>query len=244
MRQAHILTEISAYKLVKSTDVQIFQSKKLKDLFFAPPKLVRIGRFCYTENKDRDREGSHMKKTLLLLAEGFEEVEALTVVDLLRRADIVCDMAALGDSIEVSGSHGIAVRADRLLSDAENGEYDGVILPGGLRGTENLAADGRVAKLLRRYRDEGKAHRGDLRGPDRTGCGGTAGGKARGVLSGDGAAALRRGRRRRGGRCGRQRDHEPRSGDGDPLCPGADSVSGQPGACADTGQGHRVQTLG
>lgn len=97
-----------------------------------------------------------MKKTLLLLAEGFEEVEALTVVDLLRRADIVCDMAALGDDLEVTGSHGITVRADRLLPAAESGAYDGVILPGGLRGTENLAADGRVAELLRRYRDEGK----------------------------------------------------------------------------------------
>ena len=53
-----------------------------------------------------------MKKTLILLAEGFEEVEALTVVDLLRRAEIGCDMVAAADAGQVTGSHGITVRAD------------------------------------------------------------------------------------------------------------------------------------
>ena len=50
-----------------------------------------------------------MNKTAMILAEGFEEVEALTAVDLLRRAGIVCDMVALADEELVTGSHGIGI---------------------------------------------------------------------------------------------------------------------------------------
>ena len=92
-----------------------------------------------------------MKKTLILLAEGFEEVEALTVVDLLRRAEIGCDMVAAADAGQVTGSHGITVRADKVFSQADTEAYDGLILPGGMPGTKNLAADGRVLDLLRRF---------------------------------------------------------------------------------------------
>ena len=97
-----------------------------------------------------------MKKTLIMLAEGFEEVEALTVVDLLRRAEIGCDMVAVADAAQVTGSHGITVRADRKFSEAAFGEYDGVILPGGMPGTKNLAADERVLDLLRSFHAWGK----------------------------------------------------------------------------------------
>lgn len=97
-----------------------------------------------------------MKKTLILLAEGFEEVEALTVVDLLRRADIGCDMVSVGDTDEVIGSHGITVRTDKKLSGTDMSAYDGVILPGGMPGTKNLAADGRVCALLQSFQTQGK----------------------------------------------------------------------------------------
>lgn len=97
-----------------------------------------------------------MKKTAMILAEGFEEVEALTAVDLLRRAGIGCDMVALADEELVTGSHGIGVRADRSYTGTDLAEYDGVILPGGLKGTEKLAADERLLALLRRFAAEGK----------------------------------------------------------------------------------------
>ncbi|MDE7061336.1 MAG: DJ-1/PfpI family protein, partial [Lachnospiraceae bacterium] len=58
-----------------------------------------------------------MKKTYLFLAEGFEEVEALTVVDLLRRAEIACTMVSVTGECKVTGSHGITVLADRLFED-------------------------------------------------------------------------------------------------------------------------------
>ncbi len=97
-----------------------------------------------------------MKKTLILLAEGFEEVEALTVVDLLRRAKIGCDMVSVGNAEEVTGSHNITVRADKKLAETDLCEYDGVILPGGLPGTTNLAADEHVLDLLRSFHAAGK----------------------------------------------------------------------------------------
>ncbi|MBQ9721809.1 MAG: DJ-1/PfpI family protein, partial [Oscillospiraceae bacterium] len=58
-----------------------------------------------------------MKKTAMLFANGFEEVEALTVVDLLRRAEIVCDIVALDGAATVTGSHGIAVGADKAFEE-------------------------------------------------------------------------------------------------------------------------------
>lgn len=97
-----------------------------------------------------------MKKTAILFAEGYEEVEALTVVDLLRRAQIGCDIVAIGNPDQTTGSHGITVRADKAFSETNFEEYDGVILPGGMPGTKNLAADEKVLKLLQRFHAAGK----------------------------------------------------------------------------------------
>lgn len=69
-----------------------------------------------------------MKKAALLLAPGFEEIEALTVVDVLRRADLVCDMIGFDES--VTGSHAITVQADQVWKGRLD-DYDMVILPGG-----------------------------------------------------------------------------------------------------------------
>ena len=106
-----------------------------------------------------------MKRTAILFAEGYEEVEALTVVDLLRRAKIGCDIVAVKESGEVTGSHGIRVGADKTLSQLVMEEYDGLILPGGLRGVNNLAADERVIDLLRRFAEAGKLTAAICAGP-------------------------------------------------------------------------------
>lgn len=97
-----------------------------------------------------------MKKTAMIFAEGFEEVEALTVVDLLRRAEIQCDIVSLSGSEDVTGSHGITVRADRSFAGTNFDGYDGVLLPGGQPGTTNLGNDERVLDLLRAFRDSGR----------------------------------------------------------------------------------------
>ena len=106
-----------------------------------------------------------MKKTAILFAEGYEEVEALTVVDLLRRAKIGCDIVAVKEADEVTGSHGIRVGADKRLSHLVMEEYDGLILPGGLRGVNNLAADEGVIALLRRFAEAGKLTAAICAGP-------------------------------------------------------------------------------
>jgi 4-methyl-5(b-hydroxyethyl)-thiazole monophosphate biosynthesis len=79
-----------------------------------------------------------MAKVITILAEGFEEIEAVTSIDLLRRADIECTLLGLS-SINVTGAHGITVAAGQLLS-SHTDSYDGIILPGGGPGTENLCS--------------------------------------------------------------------------------------------------------
>ncbi len=96
-----------------------------------------------------------MSRVLLPLAEGFEEIEAVTVVDLLRRAGIEVRTASL-DGPRVTGSHGITVLADAALDAAMSDDYDMIVLPGGMPGAEHLKNDARVISLLRRYAAEGR----------------------------------------------------------------------------------------
>lgn len=97
-----------------------------------------------------------MKKVLLLLAEGFEEVEALTIVDYLRRMDIVVDTVSIGGK-NVQGAHGINIEADKkieAIDDIKN--YDGLVIPGGIPGATNLRDDDRVIKLVKEFNQEQK----------------------------------------------------------------------------------------
>ena len=79
-----------------------------------------------------------MAKTGIFLADGFEEIEALTVVDLLRRAGIDITTYSIMGKKQVMGSHNIAVEADELLENCDFDALDMVILPGGMPGTRNL----------------------------------------------------------------------------------------------------------
>lgn len=81
-----------------------------------------------------------MVKTAIFLADGYEEIEALAVVDVFRRAGIEMDMVSISDELLTNGSHKIQVMADKLLKDVNFEEYDMLILPGGLRGMQNLEA--------------------------------------------------------------------------------------------------------
>ena len=90
----------------------------------------------------------------LLLAEGFEEIEALTPLDMLRRAKVeICTVSVSGERV-VCGSHGIAVRADLLPSECVK-EPRMVILPGGMPGSLHLDASPVTDHLLDRVRDAG-----------------------------------------------------------------------------------------
>lgn len=97
-----------------------------------------------------------MSKVYIFLAEGFEEIEALTVVDLLRRASIEVNMVSVSGSLQVTGSHQICVSADILFEEASFDDADLLVLPGGMPGTVNLMEHEGLDKLLRKFHSENK----------------------------------------------------------------------------------------
>jgi len=96
-----------------------------------------------------------MKRVLVPLAEGFEELEAVTIIDMLRRAGIDVVVASLGDS-PVAGSHGIRIAADTPLAALAEQEFDMIAMPGGMPGADHLKKDPRIAELIRHLRQQGK----------------------------------------------------------------------------------------
>jgi 4-methyl-5(b-hydroxyethyl)-thiazole monophosphate biosynthesis len=96
-----------------------------------------------------------MSRVVVPLARGFEEIEAVTIIDLLRRAGIEVHTASL-DGPRVTGSHGIAVLADKALDAVAADDYDMVVLPGGMPGAMHLKNDARLISLLRRHAAEGR----------------------------------------------------------------------------------------
>ncbi|HEL1613943.1 TPA: DJ-1/PfpI family protein [Streptococcus suis] len=95
-----------------------------------------------------------MVKVAVMLANGFEEIEALAPVDIFRRADFQCDMIGL-TSIRVEGSHAIRVEADSLF-DGDLSQYDLIVLPGGMPGSLNLRDDDRLIAELQKAVANGK----------------------------------------------------------------------------------------
>jgi protein deglycase len=96
-----------------------------------------------------------MKKALVVLAEGFEDVEAVMAIDILRRAEIDVTVAALAPGL-TRGSRRTAIQADALLDDVEGKDFDALVLPGGLKGAENLAASVTLRERIRRDYRAGK----------------------------------------------------------------------------------------
>jgi protein deglycase len=94
-----------------------------------------------------------MPKLAVVFVDGYEEIEAISVVDILRRAHVEVDMLGF-ESLSIVGSHGIEVKVDRLLSEVEAKNYDGVILPGGLPGSYTLRDEKDIQGFIRGF--EGK----------------------------------------------------------------------------------------
>ena len=91
-----------------------------------------------------------MKKVAVLLAEGFEEIEALTVVDILRRASIHCDCVSINNKEEVKGAHNIIVKSDKNINKGIE-DYDMIVLPGGVLGAENLSKSEAVLNTIKLF---------------------------------------------------------------------------------------------
>ncbi|MDH3974468.1 MAG: DJ-1/PfpI family protein [Deltaproteobacteria bacterium] len=96
-----------------------------------------------------------MNRVLVILAPGFEEVEAFGPVDMLRRAGADVTTAGTVDGVIV-GRNDIKVLADESLDHAMNDEFDMIILPGGSGGTENMMNDERVRRIIEHHDEEGK----------------------------------------------------------------------------------------
>ena len=79
-----------------------------------------------------------MKKIAVHLAEGFEEIEAISIIDVLRRAEFNVTIVSITENLEVTGSHGIKVFADELFSNVDYENMDLIVLPGGMPGAANL----------------------------------------------------------------------------------------------------------
>lgn len=92
----------------------------------------------------------------VFLAQGFEEIEALATVDLLRREKIDVTMVSINDNIEVTGSHAITIKADKLIKDINIEDADMLFLPGGLPGTYNLRDCEKLNEMLKLQYEKGK----------------------------------------------------------------------------------------
>ena len=92
---------------------------------------------------------------IMPLADGFEETEAVTVIDILRRAGIGVTTAALQSSI-VESARKIRMMADAKLESVNEKEYDAIVLPGGSLGVENLRKSKRIMKIVQEFHKEGK----------------------------------------------------------------------------------------
>lgn len=90
-----------------------------------------------------------MKKVAVMLADGFEEIEALATVDILRRAGIECNIIGI-DKLELNGAHEIKVKADEIINENLK-EYDMIVLPGGMPGATNLADNELLIETIREF---------------------------------------------------------------------------------------------
>ena len=88
-----------------------------------------------------------MSKVLVPIASGFEEIEAITIIDVLRRAKIEVVTAGL-DKRSVLGVHGVEIKTDVHIDDVNSDDFDMIVLPGGMPGSSNLAENSSVLKLL------------------------------------------------------------------------------------------------
>ena len=98
-----------------------------------------------------------MSKLGIFMADGCEEIEGLTVVDLVRRAGIEIEMISVSGEKNVTGSHKIAFQTDVSKADADFASYDGIVLPGGMPGTTHLMEDETVNRVIKEFAQDGNA---------------------------------------------------------------------------------------
>ena len=96
-----------------------------------------------------------MAKLLVPISNGFEEIETTSIIDICRRANIEVVIASI-EGIEVSGAHQITIKADNLLSNIDDNEFDMIALPGGLPNAFNLAENELLKNILKKFKKDNK----------------------------------------------------------------------------------------
>lgn len=103
-----------------------------------------------------EKRGYKMERAVMFLADGFEEIEGLAVVDILRRANVTIDTVSIMGSKEINGAHDIVIMADYLPEEVEFDSYDMVILPGGGMGHKNLGKSQVVIDVVNKFNSDDK----------------------------------------------------------------------------------------
>ncbi len=96
-----------------------------------------------------------MAKLLIPISNGFEEIEAISIIDVCRRANIEVTVASI-NNIEIIGAHRVRILADELLKDIDTTLFDMIVLPGGLPNAFNLADDKLLQKILKEFKESNK----------------------------------------------------------------------------------------
>jgi len=119
---------------------------------------IRIKVVLLLINTDSDNISNKytMNKILLFLAPGFEEIEAISIIDVLRRAQLDVTSVSIAGDLSVTGAHGITVEADTLLPDITISEAGMIILPGGMPGTKNLNVHEGLKTAIKKFAQDGK----------------------------------------------------------------------------------------
>ena len=96
-----------------------------------------------------------MKKIAVIIANGSEEIETLTPLDVLRRAGVYCDLISVGGK-NPTCSHSVTILADKTIENIDFSVYDGIIIPGGMPGATNIANDQKVVCAIKEFSKNGK----------------------------------------------------------------------------------------
>lgn len=97
-----------------------------------------------------------MHKIAIFLATGFEEIEAVSTIDVLRRGGMEVDVVSVSGNLDVVGAHEISVKCDQLFYNVDYTEYEVLVLPGGMPGTDNLNKHEGLLELLPTFIEDGK----------------------------------------------------------------------------------------
>lgn len=118
-----------------------------------------------------------MSRIGIFMADGCEEIEGLTVVDVVRRAKMEIVMISITGKREVTSSHGVTFLADALAPEVDYDGLDGIVLPGGMPGTLNLGADATVNEVIKKFAAAGKLVAAICAAPSVLGAAGILAGK-------------------------------------------------------------------